>query len=117
MKTLAALFVLFFCISKAQAHHVTVCKMDKGERKIEVTTPDETKKLPCTVNYQRENEESRALWNAENDPNFCDEKARELADKLTAAGYECTTAPHEGSAEAAPPEKMTEPKTAPESKK
>ena len=47
--------------------------------------------VPCSVVYKKltEGVEDQVLWTAENDANFCDEKARAFVEKQAGWGWTC----------------------------
>ncbi len=47
--------------------------------------------VPCQVIYKKltEGEADQTLWNAENDPNYCEDKARGFIEKQTGWGWTC----------------------------
>lgn len=47
--------------------------------------------VPCSVVYKKltEGVEDQVLWTAENDANFCDEKARAFVEKQVSWGWTC----------------------------
>ena len=47
---------------------------------------------PCNVNYTKETEgvEMKTLWSAENQGEYCDEKAEGLVAKLSSLGWACS---------------------------
>lgn len=67
-----------------------VCSAWNVSRAIEVlTTSDET--AVCQVRYRKPDEGAaeQILWRSLNSVAFCDQKAQELASRMTAAGFEC----------------------------
>jgi hypothetical protein len=67
-----------------------VCSAWNVNRAIEVlTTSGET--AVCQVRYRKPDEGAadQILWRSSNSVAFCDQKAQELASRLTAAGFEC----------------------------
>ncbi len=67
------------------------CSRDNDVREvhIELTTPSP---VPCHVVYKKQTEgvEDEVLWSANNDDNYCDEKAQGLIAKLESFGWVCT---------------------------
>lgn len=70
------------------ASNKTICKNGSVERHIEVVATDAEKGAPCEVQYTRDGE-TKTLWTAQNDANFCKEKAAGLAQKLKDSGWNC----------------------------
>lgn len=67
------------------------CKRGETVRHVNVVSPGSEGRV-CELHYAKPTEgmESRMLWYATADKNFCDEKANSLMAKLTAAGWSCT---------------------------
>ena len=68
------------------------CRRGDLVRRIEVQFADDADRLPCQVVYWRDTEQPgrpRVPWNAENQLEFCVEKAREMVDSLQSAGWTC----------------------------
>jgi len=65
------------------------CRRDDILRRIEVQVSDRPSRLPCEVVYTK-GSSSSVLWEADNQLDFCMERARELADRLEEAGWACT---------------------------
>ena len=62
------------------------------ERRIELSGPDDTQGTACEVRYWRDASapgSGRVLWRAQQDPDFCAAKARELVTRLEAGGWTC----------------------------
>jgi hypothetical protein len=66
----------------------TVCKASGVERHIEVVSLADGKDVPCEVRYTKQGD-TKTLWTAENDASYCLTKAKGLAEKLSAAGWDC----------------------------
>jgi hypothetical protein len=68
------------------------CRRGDLVRRIEVQFADDADRLPCQVVYWRDTEwpgQPRVPWNAENQLEFCTEKAREMVEGLQSAGWAC----------------------------
>lgn len=68
------------------------CTSNGLTRTINVVS-DGAEKLPCKVKYAKPDEgeaEPQFLWSANNDLEYCIDKAAFLADKLTGWGWSCT---------------------------
>jgi len=80
-----------FTATGLKAATTTVCKKGTIERKIEIKFADGEKKLPCEVKYFKEGDEAgKTLWTAQNDAGYCEQKAKEFADKLVSTqGFDC----------------------------
>jgi hypothetical protein len=71
------------------------CRRNDLVRRIEVQFADDADRLPCQVVYWRDSErpgEKRIPWNANNDVDFCTQKARETAERLQDSGWACDVA-------------------------
>ena len=77
---------------QAGANEVYFCKHGEQERKIEVVYADESG-LPCEVQYTKEGEEPRTLWNANNEEGYCDSKAKAFVEKQESWGWLCALSP------------------------
>jgi hypothetical protein len=109
---LAALSLLATPVLAAPAHSDEYhCRRNDLVRRIEVQFADDADRLPCQVVYWRDTErpgEKRIPWNANNEIDFCIQKAREMAGRLQDSGWTCDfeSAPSEDAAAldvAAPP--------------
>ena len=62
-------------------------------RQVTVFYPNAPDQLPCKVYYSKttENAMPRVLWKAENQVNYCEQKAEELVEKLRALGWQCAS--------------------------
>jgi hypothetical protein len=60
-------------------------------RQVVVFYPDAPVQLPCKVFYAKPNENvlPRALWEAKNTHNYCEQKAVEFIEKLSSHGWHC----------------------------
>jgi hypothetical protein len=65
------------------------CRRDDILRRIEVQVSDRPSQLPCEVVYAKGGSSS-VLWEADNELDFCMERARELAGRLEESGWACT---------------------------
>lgn len=66
------------------------CSHDDLVREVIVAYP-QGGSLPCDVVYKKQTEgvEDQALWSAENEEGYCEEKARELVARLESWGWVC----------------------------
>ena len=66
------------------------CRHSNDVREIHIQR-ESSALVPCSVVYKKltEGVEDQVLWTADNDPNYCDEKAREFVDKQTSWGWTC----------------------------
>ena len=72
----------------AVADESYVCTYGEKERVIAVVYQDQEMKLPCEVHYTKDGI-TETLWSAENQPGYCEEKARELVQKQRDWGWLC----------------------------
>lgn len=90
---LAALSLLAAPILAAPAQSEEYhCRRGDLLRRIEVQFADDADRLPCQVVYWRDTErpgQPRIPWNAENQLEFCTQKAREMVERLQSAGWAC----------------------------
>lgn len=84
--TIFTILSLFF-VNSAFANH-TVCKSGNSERHIEVVSTNAEKGAPCEVKYTKDGD-SKVLWKANSDAQFCKTKATGLADQLASSGWKC----------------------------
>ncbi|MGA7593967.1 MAG: hypothetical protein WCA64_02120 [Gallionella sp.] len=79
------------------------CKSGNNVREIDVQSQTPSSPVPCSVVYKKTTEGAadQTLWTAENDAAYCEEKAKALADKLNASGWNCQEAAAAGGAASA----------------
>jgi len=60
-------------------------------RQVVIFYPDAPDQLPCKVFYAKPDENTlpRALWEAKNTHNYCEQKAVEFVEKLNSQGWHC----------------------------
>ena len=94
---LIALSLLAAPVLAAPAHGEEYhCRRNDLVRRVEVQFADDADRLPCQVVYWRDTErpgERRVPWNADNELEFCTDKAREMVERLQSAGWACTREP------------------------
>ncbi len=66
------------------------CRHNDDVREIHIQR-DTSEPVPCKVVYKKltEGVEDQVLWTAENDANYCEEKARAFVEKQTGWGWTC----------------------------
>ena len=67
------------------------CEFNGMTRRVEVDGTN-GQPLPCTVNYYKDTEAPgvvSALWSAQNDANYCADKAQAFVQKLESWGWSC----------------------------
>ena len=67
------------------------CQQAGLTRQVVIYYPEAPARLPCQVFYAKptENTLPRALWEAENEPDYCEQKAAEFIEKLRSWGWYC----------------------------
>jgi len=73
-----------------------ICHKAELTREVVIVYPEAPARLPCKVFYAKpkENVLPRALWEARNTQNYCEQKAAEFIEKLSSLGWRClATAP------------------------
>lgn len=67
------------------------CQKAELTREVVVFYPEAPARLPCKVYYSKpkENVLPRALWEAKNTQNYCEQKAEEFIKKLSSLGWRC----------------------------
>ncbi|MGB3209483.1 MAG: hypothetical protein WBB19_02140 [Desulforhopalus sp.] len=91
MKTNILSFIaLVFIIGTGNvyADETIICADGQQERIISIMYYDQDAKVPCDVEYTK-NGQTEILWHAENEVGYCEEKAEEFTQKLTALGWQC----------------------------
>ena len=67
------------------------CTYGELQRRVEIAHEPGVE-VPCSVHYYKDSEmpgEQQVLWSADNDPNYCRDKALDLVTKLEGWGWEC----------------------------
>ena len=83
-----AILALVFSAPVVLANKVTVCEHEGAVREIHVVYEVEGQTVPCTVNYVK-NSGTQALWRAENNEGYCEEKADAFIAKQEGWGWTC----------------------------
>jgi hypothetical protein len=84
------------------------CQRGEQVRRVEVQFADDADRLPCEVVYWRDTEapgQSETLWNAQNQLDYCRDKAREMVERLESGGWACDAMSTDAAAAAASPER------------
>ena len=86
------LLVMLSLASEAFARAWT-CHKAELTREVIIFYPEAPARLPCKVFYAKPNENvmPRALWEAKNTQNYCEQKAAEFIEKLSSMGWSCST--------------------------
>ncbi|MDB2384392.1 hypothetical protein N9V90_00910 [Endozoicomonas sp.] len=93
-----ALLALIGCAFLAQANdsYRYACHLEKERRIIEVDYLKRESAVPCEVKYTKHGKEE-TLWTATYQAGYCEEKAEELVNTLTQAGWVCKKMGNESS--------------------
>lgn len=69
------------------------CQKAERTRQVVVFYPEAPARLPCKVFYAKpdENVMPHALWEANNEQNYCENKAAEFVEKLSSLGWHCVS--------------------------
>ena len=68
------------------------CRNGDLVRHVELVYEDQDSKLPCSVQYTKDSEEpgqTKTLWSAQNEANYCEEKLDAFIEKLQGMGWTC----------------------------
>lgn len=86
--TKTILLAMFVGIPSAYADKVTICEHEGAVREVHVVYEVEGQTVPCSVNYVKETG-TQALWRAENNEGYCEEKAADFIAKQESWGWTC----------------------------
>ena len=68
----------------------TTCKKATSIREIDIVYSEPGYKLPCEVTYKKnESPEIKILWRAQNQPGYCEQKAKEFIETFETQGWIC----------------------------
>lgn len=90
-KQLVIATLLTLAATTASAGPRYECTNNELERVIEVTSPADAP-VPCSVDYTKETGETKSLWRANNDENYCLSKASDFLEKQRGWGWTCNVA-------------------------
>lgn len=67
------------------------CRHDNNVREVHVQSESTTSDVPCSVVYKKltEGVEDKVLWTAQNDAEYCTEKAKAFVEKQVGWGWTC----------------------------
>lgn len=71
------------------------CRRDDQVRRVELRLADDADQLPCEVVYWLDTEapgQPQTLWNAQNQLDYCRDKARVMVERLKSSGWACDDA-------------------------
>lgn len=86
---LTTLSIMFTASAMADANYHYVCTQAPDVRLVEVAYLVPEQKVPCEVRYQKEDDQSRILWRADNQEGFCELQAQNFIEKQREWGFEC----------------------------
>jgi hypothetical protein len=86
LRAIAFLFILG--AGNLYADETIICTDGQQERVISIIYKDQDAKVPCNVEYTK-NGQTEALWQAENEFGYCEEKAEEFIQKQIEWGWRC----------------------------
>lgn len=81
------------------------CRRGELLRRVVLQLADDADRLPCEVVYWKDTEspdQPQLLWKAENEVEFCINKAKGVVARLQGSGWSCTTGPEQAAADPAP---------------
>ena len=82
--------LLVFSTSLLNAN--TTCKKATSIREIDIVYSEPGFKLPCDVTYKKnESPEIKILWRAQNQPGYCEQKAKEYIETFESLGWVCNS--------------------------
>lgn len=87
----SACLLVFLGLASEVSASSWICQKGELTREVVVFYPEAPARLPCKVFYSKskENVLPRALWESKNTPNYCEQKAAELIEKLNSSGLRC----------------------------
>ncbi|MDX8385884.1 MAG: hypothetical protein R8M11_05120 [Gallionella sp.] len=86
--TMFAALTTLFASSPLLANETYVCKHGNQERTIKVVYANADSSVPCAVTYDK-GTGTESLWQAQNSPGYCSEKAAEFVEKQRVWGWDC----------------------------
>ncbi len=83
--------LVFLGLAAEVAASSWTCHKAELTREVVIFYPEAPARLPCKVVYAKpkENVLPRALWEAKNTQNYCEDKAAEFLEKLSSLGWRC----------------------------
>ncbi|WP_237066635.1 hypothetical protein [Microbulbifer guangxiensis] len=87
--SLGSLILLWAASTVAQERYV--CTLGNTERTIEVIQVNPPAGLPCEVRYTKPSG-TQTLWRSQYQAGFCEDRAREFAEKQVGWGWQCNRA-------------------------
>jgi hypothetical protein len=86
-----SLFAMLPAVAFAHGEHSYRCTQGEAVRRVEIVHATEAP-VPCSVNYHKDTEAPGApqeLWNAANDPAYCETQAQDFVARLESLGWQC----------------------------
>lgn len=89
-RAVQVLAAVFFTLPVSAYADSWSCSHDNNVREVHVVHTTSAA-VPCDVVYKKQTEgaEDQVLWHADNDENYCEEKARAFITKLESWGWVC----------------------------
>lgn len=91
LTTLCLVISLILFATTAIADETYTCTNGPEERTIRVVYQDQETKVPCEVQYQKDGA-TETLWSAQNEVDYCEEKAKAFVEKQRGWGWNCEAA-------------------------
>jgi|SRR5690554_1261972 len=76
-------------VAEPSSNYVFVCQLDDSIRRVEVTYLLADQKVPCEVQYKKDDEDVKVLWRADNQEGFCESRAQHFIKRHTDWGFDC----------------------------
>lgn len=76
-------------VAEPTNNYTFVCQLEDSTRRVEVVYLLPDQKVPCEVRYQKDNDELKVLWRADNQEGFCENHAQQLIKQQRDWGFEC----------------------------
>ncbi|WP_049722007.1 hypothetical protein [Gilvimarinus polysaccharolyticus] len=70
-------------------NYTFACQLEGSTRLVEVVYLLPDQKVPCEVRYQKDDEEIKVLWRADNQEGFCESHAQQLIKEQRDWGFDC----------------------------
>ncbi len=88
MKLALVSAVLFAFTGVTAGAAETICKSGEDVRKIEIVYKEAGKQAPCEVTYTKAGQ-SKLIFSANNEAEYCVTKVKAFAEKLSGLGFKC----------------------------
>ena len=89
-RSIQVLLITLFAVPLSAYAESWSCSHGNDVREVHIERPTSSS-VPCNVVYKKQTEgvEDQALWSAENDDSYCEEKAQGFVAKLESWGWVC----------------------------